>query len=105
MRIASTLGNDVEKIRRVRSHFARGVAGFPLCGAKGFAALESVYCELWQRWCDEQAKGLNVDESDAESEGEHALLAEDSRRVELIQRRYCGALAAPTLRASSRPNS
>ena len=82
VRIASTLGNDAEKIRRVRAHLRETLLRSPLCDAKGFTrALESVYCELWQRWCDEQAReNLNVDESDAESEGEGTRCsAEDSK--------------------------
>jgi len=87
VRIASTMANDAESIRRVRARLRETLLRSPLCDAEGFTrALESVYCELWQRWCDEQAREdsndeeSDVDESDAESEGRGARCsAEDSK--------------------------
>ena len=41
----------------------------PLCDARGFTSvLEDIYRELWQRWCDDQARAREEDESEAEDE-------------------------------------
>jgi protein O-GlcNAc transferase len=50
---AVKLGNDVERIQRLRETMRQRVERSPLMDAKGFTrAMEAAYREMWKRWCE-----------------------------------------------------
>jgi len=68
--LASTLARDVERLSEIRANLRNDLLHSPLCDANGFTrALEGVYRDLWQSWCDEQAR--DDDESDNDEDDRH----------------------------------
>jgi len=70
VRIASTLASDVQRISEIRTTLRRDMLRSPLCDAEGFTrALEDIYRNLWQRWCDDKAReDYESDDDDNEEE-------------------------------------
>ena len=82
VRIASSIAKDSQKISNVRSGLREKLLRSPLCDARGFTrSLESVYRELWQRWCDEKARDddLESDVEDGDEDDEYHSFAEDPK--------------------------
>lgn len=82
VRVASSIAKDSHKISSVRSGLREKLLRSPLCDARGFTrSLESVYRELWQRWCDEQAREENLesDFEDEDEDDEHRSFMEDPK--------------------------
>jgi hypothetical protein len=74
VRIASTLASDVQRISEIRTTLRRDMLRSPLCDAEGFTrALEDIYRNLWQRWCDDKAREDDESDDDDEEEEEEDL--------------------------------
>ncbi len=85
VRIATSLAKDTKRISKTRSSLRDKLLHSPLCDANGFTReLESIYRELWQRWCDEQARAADA-ESDLDEEAEEKEDDEDRCSVDGVE--------------------
>lgn len=85
VRIATSLAKDTKRMSETRSSLRDKLLRSPLCDANGFTReLESIYRELWQRWCDEQARATDA-ESDLDEEAEEKEDDEDRCSVDGVE--------------------
>lgn len=80
VRIASSFTTEIDRLATIRAGLRNRLMNSPLCDARGFTSvLEDIYRELWQRWCDDQARTSEEDESEAEDEDNEEEEEDDDR--------------------------